>query len=473
MSRGRPRRDPRSTTPISERDRDAPDRPGETPLVHRRSSIDREASGDGRAVAAALTGRRARRRARRGGRRSPGARCRARRSPGRTRRPSSVTSNVRLPFACASRTVAVDASAYFATFWSASRQEKYTAASDLLRVAADPVRLDHDGHRRTSAPAPRAPPRGPGRRAAADRSLARGPAGPRAPRSVSALQLRRASRRALAASFADQRVREPQLHARARRAAAARRRGCCARAAGAPRPAPRRSAGARRGAPRSARTFRSTSPACAARSRTSRSFDGFIGSFAGIADRQRTEQLALVADLERRPRRAGARRRPRHRSAGIASDGHAAVGRSSAPHGSHTGRIRTGRLAEHLRHPRQDVLGRVRLARPVRRTRRAPRTASPDCRRRGGSRSVRASRVRRHDGDARSRPRTRRAADASPPRPTAPACPPSTRRADAHEREQQHGQDRVHDRLLDHEVEVVEAVLQDRDAHRRPARRRR
>ena len=43
--------------------------------------------------------------------------------------PSSVTSNVRLPFASERRTVAFVALAYFATFWSASRQEKYTAAS--------------------------------------------------------------------------------------------------------------------------------------------------------------------------------------------------------------------------------------------------------------------------------------------------------------------------------------------------------
>jgi len=43
--------------------------------------------------------------------------------------PSSVTSNVTVPSRSASRTRALDAFAYFATFWSASRQQKYTAAS--------------------------------------------------------------------------------------------------------------------------------------------------------------------------------------------------------------------------------------------------------------------------------------------------------------------------------------------------------
>ena len=39
-------------------------------------------------------------------------------------RPSSDTVKLRVPFRCASRTVAAVASEYFATFWRASRQEK-------------------------------------------------------------------------------------------------------------------------------------------------------------------------------------------------------------------------------------------------------------------------------------------------------------------------------------------------------------
>ena len=48
---------------------------------------------------------------------------------------------------------------------------------------------------------------------------------------------------------------------------------------------------------RVSRSFRSTSPAWAARSCTSCSRVGSIGSFAGIDDRERAQQLTLVADL--------------------------------------------------------------------------------------------------------------------------------------------------------------------------------
>ena len=65
----------------------------------------------------------------------------------------------------------------------------------------------------------------------------------------------------------------------------------------------------------------------------SRSFDGFIGSFAGIVDRERSEELALVTDLERasagrsgerrrrqRTRRVGGPRRRESRRAQLAAD---------------------------------------------------------------------------------------------------------------------------------------------------------
>ena len=61
------------------------------------------------------------------------------------------------------------------------------------------------------------------------------------------------------------------------------------------------------------RTLRSTSPAWAARSRTSRSFDGFIGSFGSI---RRTARRGPRPGPEPRPRLAGQRRK------GVAEEGH-------------------------------------------------------------------------------------------------------------------------------------------------------
>ena len=89
----------------------------------------------------------------------------------------------------------------------------------------------------------------------------------------------------------------------ARPAAAARRRAGSVRACDAPRPARAPAVDATRGAvrcgpsaARSSATFRITSPACAARSRTSFSSVGVIDSPGPLHDRQRAEELALVPD---------------------------------------------------------------------------------------------------------------------------------------------------------------------------------
>ncbi len=112
------------------------------------------------------------------------------------------------------------------------------------------------------------------------------------------------------------------------------------------------------------RTFRRTRPACDARSRTRRSFDGFIGSLGGIATesaprsspRSRTSttvspsivgraSFATTGDVPR-ARRPSATRPP------------AAARADAEPHPRRAG---ARGLAEDLRHPAEDVLGRVRL----------------------------------------------------------------------------------------------------------------
>src|SRR4249919_511793 len=86
------------------------------------------------------------------------------------------------------------------------------------------------------------------------------------------------------------------------------------------------------------RTLRRTRPACDARSRTRRSFDGFIGSLGGIATesaprsspRSRTS-TTVSPSIEGRASFA-----TKTNAAGSASVGHEAAGRSSAPRRSHT-----------------------------------------------------------------------------------------------------------------------------------------
>ena len=179
--------------------------------------------------------------------------------------------------------------------------------------------------------------------------------------------------------FADQRVGEPQLDRQRDELLLRAVVDVPLEPCGAPRPAPRRAAAATPGGPRSRPTFRRTRPACAARSATSCSFVGSSGFGRTVIRPERSEVLALVTYGEGPSIRSGSCRssaapgRPR-----CVGDG---LGRPS-----HDRRLRPGRLGEHPRHPGQHVLDGVRLRRGVRRTRRAPRTASPARRRRAGRR---------------------------------------------------------------------------------------
>ena len=156
--------------------------------------------------------RRACRRARPAGRPCPAGRSRSRSSSGS--KPAAVVGDLERDVAVALGEVhpaRAEASAYFATFCSASRQQKYSVGLDL---AADTGRAP----RRRPSPAPR--PSAPGRRArrpvpcrpaAADRSRARGRAGPRA-RSSPIPGGRRASLPRRAGVPVDQRACELELH---------------------------------------------------------------------------------------------------------------------------------------------------------------------------------------------------------------------------------------------------------------------
>ena len=113
------------------------------------------------------------------------------------------------------------------------------------------------------------------------------------------------------------------------------------------------------------RTFRSTRPACEARSRTSRSFDGLIGSFAGI-------------ETDSAPRSSPWSRTSTDESAdscGISSPwsetavGGSLLGRRDprgpelVPHVQpHDGLASADGVGEDLRHPGEDVLGGVGAA---------------------------------------------------------------------------------------------------------------
>ena len=100
---------------------------------------------------------------------------------------------------------------------------------------------------------------------------------------------------------------------------------------------------------------------------TSRSFAGSIGSFGRHRHGERAEQLAPVADLDRVRRPRGVVAVGRHRASGAtASAGHGASGRSrvadAQPHGRRGAPVAS---ASTLRHARQHVVGRVRLADPI------------------------------------------------------------------------------------------------------------
>ena len=230
---------------------------------------------------------------------------------------------------------------------------------DLLRVPAEPARVDRDRDRRLAGLRSSAAA-SPGRRAAAvdparqiPEILERSPCRAAAPRERGRL-------RRVPASTTSARRSLP----RSRRAAAARRRGCSARAAAAPGPAPRRAAAdawsttSRARAPRSAgRCEAPARPATRGRSRCSPGDSGSPDDPEG----RRAEQLALVADghpagpptpgapssrrSNRRRREPDSLRRPRPRPGGARPDPQPHR-RAPAPVPSPT-----------ARHPREHVLG--------------------------------------------------------------------------------------------------------------------
>ena len=199
------------------------------------------------------------------------------------------------------------APAYLATFLQRLEPAEVDGGLDLLRVAADAVGFDGDRAPQTCAPATRARRRVPCRRAAAGRC-----------RGEVAQVLERVGRVGLQlgehrlGGFAGRRAGERRaqlgLHRRARRAVAARRRGCSARAS-------RRSSSwavtSRCREARSSsisRTLRSTRPACDATSASSLARRSDVsGSFGGLVTDERAQQLALIADR----RTLDARRRTR------------------------------------------------------------------------------------------------------------------------------------------------------------------
>ena len=113
--------------------------------------------------------------------------------------------------------------------------------------------------------------------------------------------------------------------------------------------------------------MRSTSPACEARSATSRSLSGVIGSLAGICDGQRAEQFASIADrggvgaVHRRHCIAVGRDVRQRRRVGRPGCARPELPTNAQPHPRH---LRSGAFAEDLRHARHHVLGRVRATDP-------------------------------------------------------------------------------------------------------------
>ena len=247
----------------------------------------------------------------------------------------------------------------------------------------------------TCEPAPRAPRPDPGRPGAAGRSRGRGRGGSPA-RPARRRGCRGAPRVAVARPDRPS-LRPAEPSPPARRAVAAPRRGCCVPAAGAPRPAPRPAVGATSGGPRSTGSSPGSDPACAARSASSLSSSGTIGSFGGFvtvsapssslpwrtataASASGNVGSAVPVRRDRRMRLRGLR--PRRGRAHLVAD--------AQPDG---GVGRAGPLRQQPRHARKEMLARERLARRARRTPTGPRTAWRACRRSRGSR--RASRCSR------------------------------------------------------------------------------
>ena len=210
------------------------------------------------------------------------------------------------------------------------------------------------------------------------------------------------------------------------------------------------------------RTLRSTRPACDATSRTSCSFAGFIGSPRGHPQRDRPELLTLVDHREHVDTGVGGCLAGNGRSLGPDRGGHQSFARLQQDH--HLGRARA--RAQQLRHAGKHVVGRVRLAQPFGEVR---------------QHLVRRGTVAVHDpvgepsepcaGPERTRAR-RRIVDEELPgaEPAAAADAHDQHRQEdeesAVERREDRGDHGEHQRLLHHDAEVVQAVLQHRHADR-------
>ena len=170
-----------------------------------------------------------------------------------------------------------------------------------------------------------------------------------------------------------------------------------------------------------------------------------------------------MADLEGVAPEVGGELAPSNGCAATAgaSAGHDTSGRSSSPTCSQTRLVvRAGRLAEQLRHPGQDVVHRVRAADPVGelgqhlvRGRPLPYT----------TRSASAVRARTEEVERRRRARRARAGWDQLERAAVPTRTPTrgTRRGPATATKRRPGS--VLHGLLDDDVEVPEAVAEDRD----------
>ena len=259
---------------------------------------------------------------------------------------------------------------------------------------------------------------------------------------------------------------------RGRPVAAARRRAGSARASAARRPAPPPAAGATPAAPRSA--GRSTGPGRPATRRrsTSRSPADDSALLRGHADGDGAEELALVADGHgglgvvddrevvavegERRRLRGCRSRTPRRAACCRRAATRPRGRRPSPPRRST--------------PYAGARPRTRMRRRCApRTRTAPRTASRDSRRPPGSPA--AARGRGSAG-TRARRWPRRSADSSGALAVPDRRPDADHEPDVDQRDE-HGERAEDDRPVDDDVDLVQAVLQDRDGDRGPEEQQR
>ena len=355
-------------------------------------------------------------------------------------------------------TVAREASAYFATFCSASRHEKYVGGLDLLRVAAELAGVRPPPGATPCAPGPPAPPPARGRPAAAGRSRARGRAGPPAPPVVSDWSSPR-----IAAARSGSRPTSPS----ASRSLTASATSCCCAPSWMLRSSRRRSS-----------SCAATSRFCAARRSSSRPRS------SSVSPTLRKHQRGLrreVGDqpLLRRVHRVVRRHRDRERAEQLARDGGprpcdrrrtACVGRrrpaTSRPAGAPR-RPAATRAPVSRRRPRP---ARAPSAAARRRRRRPPPIRSPNAAStsygverlpyttRSANRRARREHRLEPDRDARPPPRTRAPVVECDPTNADDAA--DDQRVDGRE---EHRERREDHGLPQHDVDVVQAVAQDRD----------